>query len=196
MEHNNRPKIILGINPGARYIGVALFHGAVLRDWSVKVIKGEWSKEKMDKIKNIVSGIIERYQPDVLAIKKHHPARSSDNVDQLVEELKNLAADKKLPIFEYPIKDVEAFLSPTKKVNKYKLAALMAARYSELFSEWEREKKKKEKKEKDQNGKNSENNYSMYYMRMFEAVFVAYVCFRQLDRHSMTGDMIYREEVE
>jgi Crossover junction endodeoxyribonuclease RuvC len=162
----NKPITILGINPGARYLGIAIFHGAELRDWSVKVIKGEWSKEKMEKIKDIVSGLIEQHQPDVLAIKKLHSARSSDNLDSLVEELKRLAEIKKLPIYEYPIKFVEAFLSPAKKINKWKLAALMAEKYSALFTEWEKER----------TGKNS------YYMRMFEAVFVAYVCFRQLDR--------------
>lgn len=172
-------------------MGIAIFNGAELRDWSVKVIKGEWSHEKMDKIRDIVSGLIERYQPDVLAIKKLNQARSSENLDKLVEELKNLAADKNLPIFEYPIKYVEAFLSPTKKINRLKLAALMAERYSDLFAEWNKENKKKEKKEKDQ-----EARWNSYYLRMFEAVFVAYVCFRQLDRQSMSGEMIYREQVE
>ena len=164
--HNNRPITILGINPGARYLGIAIFRGAELYDWNVKVIKGEWSKEKMEKIKDIVSGLIEQYQPDVLAIKKLHPARSSNNLDKLVEELKSLAETKKLPIYEYPIKYVEAFLSPAKKINKLKLAALLVERYSALFSEWEKEKMSKNR----------------YYMRMFEAVLVAYVCFRQLDR--------------
>jgi len=176
----NKPVTILGINPGARYLGIAIFHGAELRDWSVKVIKGEWSKEKMEKIKDIVAGLIEQYQPDVLAIKKLHPARSSDNLDKLVEELKYLAGEKKLPIFEYPIKYVEAFLSPGNKINKVKLVALLVERYSALFSEWEKEKASK----------------NHYYMRMFEAVFVAYVCFRQLDKQPMSGDMIYRDQVE
>lgn len=162
----NKPVTILGINPGARYIGIALFHGAELRDWRVKVVKGEWSKEKLEKLKDIVSGLVAQFQPDVLAIKKLHPSRSSKELNRLVDELKLLAESRKMPIYEFPIKYVEAFLSPAKKINKWKLAALMAEKYSALFSEWEKER----------TGRNS------YYMRMFEAVMVAYVCFRQLDR--------------
>lgn len=163
---HNKPITILGINPGARYLGIAVFHGAELRDWRVKVVKGEWSQEKIGKIGSIIADLIERFQPDVLAIKKLHPSRSSKNLDKLVNELKIYAESRKLPVYEFPIKYVEAFLSPAKKINKRKLAALMAEKYSALFSEWEKEK----------TSKNS------YYMRMFEAVLVAYVCFLQLDR--------------
>jgi Holliday junction resolvasome RuvABC endonuclease subunit len=163
----NKPITILGINPGTRYLGIAVFHGAELRDWRVKVMKGKWSKEKLVKISSMIADFIERLQPDVLAIKKLHPSRSSKNIDKLIEELKMFADTKKIPVYEYPIKFIEAFLWPARKVNKRQLAELMADKFSMLFSEWEKEK----------NGKNS------YYMRMFEAVFVAYACFRQLDRH-------------
>jgi len=172
----NKPITILGINPGARYLGIAIFHGAELREWSVKVIKGEWSKKKMIKIKDIVAGLIEQYHPDVLAIKKLHQAKSSDNLDKLIEELKQLAKTKKLPIYEFPFKYIEAFLSPGKKINKLKLAKLMTEKYSMLFREWEKENETTKKNRENDSYKNG------YYMRMFEAVLVAYVCFRQLDR--------------
>ena len=182
MQHN-KPITILGINPGARYLGIAIFHGAELRDWSVKVIKGEWSKEKMEKIRDIVSDLIEQHQPDVLAIKKLHPSRSSKELDKLVDEIKMLAEARKMPVYEFPIKFVEAFISPIKKIDKWKLAALMVEKYSMLFKEWEKENEKRRKEIEKGNGEEKYIKYG-YYMRMFEAVFVAYVCFRQLDRQS------------
>ena len=37
----NKPLKILAINPGTRYLGIAVFVGTDLREWAVKVIKGK-----------------------------------------------------------------------------------------------------------------------------------------------------------
>lgn len=163
-------------------MGIALFSGAQLRDWRVKVLKGEWSEEKIERIKNIIIGLIEQYQPDVLAIKKLRPTRSSASLDSLVDELKIIAVSQNLPVYEYPMTYVGAFMSPGKKIDKWKLAELMATRYRELLSEWEKERQRMENAEREKKPGKKFYSKKSYYMRMFEAVFVAYVCFRQLDR--------------
>ena len=76
---HNKTKTILGINPGTRYLGFAVFCGPELRDWGVKVATGPCSRQKMEKLKKIVLGLIGQYKPEVLAIKKLHPSRSSPN---------------------------------------------------------------------------------------------------------------------
>ena len=67
---DKKPLKILGLNPGTRYLGMAVFQGPELRDWGVKTFKGQWSKEKLKKIKEIVSDLISRYDLNTLAIKK------------------------------------------------------------------------------------------------------------------------------
>ncbi len=162
-----KPLTVLGINPGSRYLGIAVFQGPLLRDWRVKIIKGKGPKEKMKKIKEIVSSFIELYRPNVLAIKRLHPSRSSQNLKQLVARIRELARRKGLKVYQYSMEDLEVFFSPEERINKKKLAEIITSKYSVLIHEL--------KKEKD--------NQNPYYIRMFEAVALGSVCFHQLDKH-------------
>ena len=162
------PITILGINPSGKYIGIAVFQGSDLRDWRVKVINGKWSKEKMGKILLVVNYFIRLYDPDVLAIKKLTPCRTSPDLENLISELKNLSKKKKLRIYQYSIKDLEAFFSAGRKLNnKRQLARTIAADYPILFHELNKEFIHK----------------NPYHMRMFEAVALGAACFSQLDAH-------------
>ncbi|GAG60193.1 unnamed protein product, partial [marine sediment metagenome] len=86
-----KPIKILGINPGTRYLGIAFFREAELRDWRVKVVEGKWSEEKVKKIKTIILSLIGKYEPDFLSIKKLNPLRTSSNLTRLSTKIKNLA---------------------------------------------------------------------------------------------------------
>ena len=79
---------ILAVNPGTRYMGMAVFHGPELMDWRVKVISGKWSKEKPQKILALVRTFMEQYKPDILAMKKLHRSRSSANLNRLARRIK------------------------------------------------------------------------------------------------------------
>lgn len=161
-----KPLRIMGINPGTRYMGIAIFQGTELRDWQVKNIAGKWSKEKMGKAKMIVSSLIEQYEPDALAIKKLHPSRSSPNLNRLVEKIKELAKGKSLRICHYSIKDLEGFFSPEERMDKKKLAEIIASKYPFLSHELEKEK----------------SHRNPYHLRMFEAVALGKICFHHLDK--------------
>jgi len=161
-----KPLKIIGINPGTRYLGVALFCDSELRDWGVKVLSGKWSKAKMDKIKKIVLGYLKMYEPDVLAIKKLHPSRRSKNLVKLVRSIKDFIKRKGLKVYQYSIKDVERFFLPQEKANKKNLFKRIASEYQDLFHEYKREKV----------------NKNPYYIRMVEAVALASLCFYKLDK--------------
>jgi len=157
---------IIGINPGKRYLGIAVLQGPELMDWRVKVLKGKWSKEKMKRAVEIISEFIDRYEPGVLAIKKLHPSRRSKNLNRLVARIKEFSRRKGLKVYQYSIKDLEGFFIQEGKLNKKNLAELIASEYPVLFYELKREK----------------TNKNHYYFRMFEAVALASLCFHQLDR--------------
>lgn len=161
-----KPLTIIGINPGTRYLGICVLSGSELRDWRIKALKGKWSKEKMEKIKGIVSGLIKCYEPDALAIKKLNPNRSSLNLNMLVAGTLELAKRKGLKVLRYSIKDIEAFFSD-ERINKKKLAEIIASQHPVLFNELNKEKTQR----------------NPYYIRMFEAVALASVCLHQLDKH-------------
>ena len=153
------PKI-LAINPGTRYVGVAVFEGPELLDWRVKVFKGKWSKEKSNKLMLIVRSFIDRYEPDVLAIKKLQRSRSSENLNRLIHRIKQLSKRKGLRVHQYSIKEVEQFFFPEGKTNKRKLAEILALKYPELSHELKKE----------------ESNKNPYQIRMFEAVALGAIC--------------------
>ena len=52
---------------------MAIFQGSDLRYWGIKVLKGKWSKEKIENERD-PSDFITRYDLNVLAIKKLHPS--------------------------------------------------------------------------------------------------------------------------
>jgi Holliday junction resolvasome RuvABC endonuclease subunit len=157
--------IILGINPGAKYLGFAVFNGMDLRDWGLKVFKGTWSAAKTKKILEVVSELLARHEPTVLAIKDLDPARSSPQLRRAVLQIKTLAEKQGLLIHEYSIRDMERFFSPEKRINKKQLADILSAEYSVLFSDLNREKGMR----------------NPYHLRMFEAVALGSSCAQRSD---------------
>jgi len=149
-----KPLKIIGINPGTRYLGIAAFEGPELMDWRIKALGGKWSKEKMKRAMGIISDFIERYEPTVLAIKRLHPSRSSRNLKKLVEKIKKLARSRRLRVFQNSIKDLESFFNPEEKMNKKRLAEVIASEYPVLLHELSKEKR----------------NKNAYHTRMFDAV--------------------------
>jgi Holliday junction resolvasome RuvABC endonuclease subunit len=99
---------IIGISPGTRYVGYAVLYDSELIDWGVKNIEGKWSKEKQKKIMAFISDLIGQHNPDVLSIKTLHPSRSSTNLDQLVQKIKDISNRKRLRIQQYSIKELES----------------------------------------------------------------------------------------
>ena len=160
-----KPIKIIGINPGGKYIGIAVFQGHELRDWGVRVVGGKWSKRKMKKAKGIVSDLVDQYEPDVLAIKKLHPSRGSRDLDRLVDQLIETSKEKGLKVYQYSIEEVESFFSPNERISKEKMAEIITAQYPDLSNDLGKEK----------------SHRNPYHIRMFEAVALGSVCFHQLD---------------
>lgn len=159
------PLKILSVIPGTRYLGIAVFYDTDLRDWRIKEVREKGIKNKIKKAKRLFSGFIERYRPQVLAIKKLDPIRSSPHLNKLAREIRGLARRKGLKVFQYRLSEIKAAIAPSEKINKRKLAETVVFQYSELLPDLEKEKK----------------NRNTYYLREFEAVALGLVCFFKLD---------------
>lgn len=160
------PLKILAVNPGTRYLGMAVFSGAELSSWQLKVLRGRWSKKKLERLREILNQICDVCQPDVLAIKRFHPARSSLNLELLCQRIREFARRKGMKVYQYSIEEVENFFSPEDRTNRMGLAETIASRYPELSHELKKEKESR----------------NPYHLRMFEAVALGSMCFHQLDR--------------
>lgn len=151
---NRIVKRILGINPGTRYLGLAVFNDSELLDWRVKTFTGKWTKEKAGRILEIISEHIKLYNINALAIKKLHPSRASKNLKVLVSTIKALERRKRINCESYSIKETEHFFLDGEKSNKRNLAERVVAEYPVLVHEYNKEKARKHS----------------YYMRTIEAV--------------------------
>ncbi len=157
---------IIGINPGTRYLGVAILNDSDLRDWRIKVFQEKWSENKIKKIKKTILRLIEDYEPNVLAIKKLHTSRSSKNLKLLTAWIKELCRKKGLKILQFSIKELEDYFLPNEKLNKKNLTKKISSEYPELIHQINRE----------------NSNKNPYYIRMFESVALASISFDQLDK--------------
>src|SRR4030042_3324141 len=157
---------IIGINPGTRYMGIAVFDGPELMDWRIKVLDGKGLSEKIKKAVKILSGLIDQYRPNVLAIKKLHPSRRSRNLAQLTARIKEFCRRKGLKVYQYSIKDIEEFFIEEDKLNKKNLAEAIVLENPALFHELQKEKA----------------NKNPYYGRVFEAVALASACSQRLGK--------------
>lgn len=130
-------------------------------DWGIKVLAGKWSEEKMKKAIRILSDLIEQYEPSILAIKKLHPARSTEKLSTLANKIKGFAQRKGIKVFQYSIKEIEKFFIESEKLSKKNLIEAMVKRYPELHPDVKREK----------------SNRNPYKFRIFEAVALAICCY-------------------
>ena len=165
MLKTNVPVKILSIVPRTKYLGVALFYGTELRDWRIKVLNEKGTQGKVKKAKDIILSFIERYEPQVLALKKLDLKKSSKNLNYLVRKIKEFARRKNLFICEMKLSEVKESIFPGRRINKKELAQIVVSRYPELFFDFKKEKK----------------NKNSYYERMFEAAALGISCFYKVD---------------
>ena len=150
----NNSYTVLAVNPGTKYLGIAVFRGLELQDWRVKNLNGKWSKEKLKKTLTIISTWVERYGPGLVAIKRLHPSRSSRSLNSLHTQIQRLCLKKKIKLIQYTIKQLETVFCHEERKNKRNLAEALTALYPELTGELSIEKRRR----------------NPYHMRMFEAV--------------------------
>ena len=157
---------IIGINPGTRYLGIAVLYGQELMDWRIKVLGGKWSEGKKEKAIEIVSAFIARYEPNILAIKKLHPLRRTENLLRLSNWIKKFARRRKISIFQYSIKEIERYFVEDQKLNKRNLIDAIMKLYPMLHHDHKKE----------------QTHKNPYYFRMFEAVALASACSQRLGK--------------
>ncbi len=160
-----KPLKILAINPGTKYLGLAVFEGSDLRYWGIKILRGKWSGQKFEKAKEIILDLKDDYEANTLAIKRLHRSRSSANLSQLVTKIKEFSKRKGLKVYQYSLKDLKDFFSLGTKINKKGIAGLVVSQYPFLTHAFDKEKR----------------NRNPYFARMFEAIALGIVCFNQLD---------------
>ncbi len=168
MQKKNQANKIMAINPGARYLAIAIFDGIKLREWRMKSLQGLAAENRSAKVMDILAGFIDRYQPAALAIKRLHPSRSSAALNLMAADIRDYCQRRGLKIYDYAIGELENALLPDGQTNKKELAKAIVAIYPELAPELKRE----------------ESHRNAYFVRLFEAAALGHVCLNEIiNRH-------------
>ena len=129
----------MGISPGTRTVGIAIFKDGKLRDWQLKTFSGKWSKIKLTWILSTLKQVIAHYGVSNIAIKIPHASRTSKALDELTKEIQKLAEKKDLPIETFTLKEMEqAFPCATKEA----MIEQLVNQYPELHEYYEKAIKK------------------------------------------------------
>jgi Holliday junction resolvasome RuvABC endonuclease subunit len=165
----NEHQTVIGINPGSRYLGVAVIRDGDLREWNVKVFKRKRTQKKLQSAEKILLELIDLYDPTALSIKVLHPSRRSKYLEEMVVMLKNIARTHRIRVVQYAIEDLKEDSSGPEVINnKRKLTETITAKYPALFHDLNRER----------------GHRNPYHVRMFEAVSLASACYRKLEKSS------------
>ena len=111
---------ILAVNPGTKYVGIAVFRGPDLVYWGIKVLKGKWSKEKMKCVEKTLLNLIGQHSVTTLVLKKLDSSRSSQNLNALVSSIQRCAKKKKLRICPYTLGDLKKSWLLEQRLTKWK----------------------------------------------------------------------------
>jgi crossover junction endodeoxyribonuclease RuvC len=159
---------ILAIDPGTREIGVAVLSDTELLYYGVKTIRRRGSATViLGQVQQIILRLIADYKPRYLAIEKMfliHKSASLLNVT--AEEIKLVARDQWLAVYEYAPTVVRKLICQTGKATKKQAAKIIAGQYPELAryleqrSKWE----------------------TLYYANMFDAIAVGLCCQQEISK--------------
>lgn len=127
-------KKILAIDPGTRYMGVALLDGAELVYHGVSVINDKSPNEKLKEGRKIILRMIRDFSPQVLVVEKSFFGNNchSSLLDVFVDEIKAIGIRKGLRVISYAPNTVRKFICGDGWADKKALSEVVVSRYPGL----------------------------------------------------------------
>jgi crossover junction endodeoxyribonuclease RuvC len=155
-------KRILAIDPGTREIGIAVLDLDELVYYAIRTIQDRRTAQGiLRQASQFMTDLIATYQPHYLAIEKMFIVQKSAALLSVVaEELKAVARNAGLPIFEHSPTAVRKFLCNSGKATKQDVAKVVVRRYPELARHLTTQTKWEQK----------------YYANIFDAIAVGLRC--------------------
>lgn len=159
---SNNLSTILAVDPGTREMGVAVLRGGELLFYGVKTVTNRKNPIiVLETISGYIRNLLKKYHPTYLAIEKMFVTQKNSALLVVVaEQVKALAKEAELPIYEYAPTTVRKRLCQSGRATKRETAEVLSIRFPELkryyhrTKAWERD----------------------YYSNLFDAVAVGVVC--------------------
>ena len=131
-KHNTK---ILAIDPGTRYMGIALLDGEKLIYHGVNVISSEKSpKEKLKEGREIILRLIKDYKPNVLVVERSFFAnnRTASLLHTFIKEIIVIGKRKGIKVVSYATSTVRNFICGNGRADKRTLSEVIVSKYPEL----------------------------------------------------------------
>ncbi len=167
-----KPIKILAVNPGTRYIGVAILKGqpknqAKLIYYGIKSINNRsTTRHILQEGKEIINELLYYHQPDIVAQKKVFfvQEKNSERLNKLSEAIKILVKRKNLTYTEYAPTTVRKQICQKDKATKKETTKILVSLYPELAANLTQEKIWKDD----------------YWSHMYNAVAIGLCCWQNL----------------
>jgi Holliday junction resolvasome RuvABC endonuclease subunit len=124
----------LAVDPGRGSIGVAVFEGAALHYYAIKVLRVPGNPATVQRAAtHVLSALLETYRPDHLAIEQPLIVQQrAELLAHVISAIKSTARRHGLTVSEYAPQAVRRFICGTEKPTKREVARRLAERYPEL----------------------------------------------------------------
>ena len=130
------PPIILGIDPGTRYLGFAIIRGLELLEYGVKELRnGERPYDVIGQARRTVLRLIALHAPSIVAIEAPYliPTPRAAVLSTLTQEIRERAKETGSEVVELKPEVVRERLTGNAKATKYEVAQWLAReRFPEL----------------------------------------------------------------
>jgi Holliday junction resolvasome RuvABC endonuclease subunit len=130
---SSKEKRVLAIDPTTKGFGFAVMEGPEkLIDWGVKGVKGSKNQKSLE----LVSALIDHYQPDVIVVEDYSGkgSRRCKRIQELITRIIKLGSEKNVRIRNVSPFSVRRAFSESGDFTKHQIATAIAQRLPELAS--------------------------------------------------------------
>jgi hypothetical protein len=124
---------VLGISIGTRNVGLAVIKLRKLRDHRIRTFPGKWTSSKCEHITDTVEAIIKRNKITDIALKIPNPSHCSENLEELIEGIRELAGWFNAEVHTCTIQDIKLPYAVDGKGNKQVMVAALVDKYPQLI---------------------------------------------------------------
>lgn len=126
--------IILGIDPGARHIGVAVLRGSQFLYYGVKTIKkNKLQKSAFENLEQIITNLMSEYKVDCIALEKVVSVQQRNSFVEVVYwQIKAIAQKYNFKLREYSASFVRSSICNKTKGTRQETYRILTEKYPEL----------------------------------------------------------------
>jgi Holliday junction resolvasome RuvABC endonuclease subunit len=124
---------VLGIDPRARQIGLAVLCGEELLFYAVKTFRRKTFKDSLDTLREIIKKLIVEYGVESIAMEKIVFLQQHRSFVKIAaDDIKNFIKAENILFYEYNPKQIRLSICGLEKPTNQNTALILSQRYSEL----------------------------------------------------------------